>query len=118
MIPILLSTALVFYSAVLGLFIVGIWAFTEVSVRRSYFILEKQYLWRCLFCGYIYLDQEAEAISKCPRCESYNSVEDKHARFVRVRPVYKEDEGEGELRRNTSHRKRPHMRRRGPRKRS
>lgn len=118
MIEISLTTALIFYSALLGIFVLGIWAYTEISVRRSYYVLEKQFLWRCVFCGYTYLDEEAERISKCPRCDSFNSAEDRRARFVRVAVS---DEPVPEFlpaQRNTSHRKRPHQRRRGPRRRS
>lgn len=118
MIQISLSAALILYSGILGVLIFIIWVYTEVTVRRSYRILEKQFLWRCVFCGYIYLDEEAEAVSQCPRCESYNSTADKLARYVKPRvkaveaPVEEETEG-----RNTSHRKRPHQRHRGPRRR-
>ena len=118
MIEISLTTAVVFYSTLLGLFLLGIWVYTEVSVRRSYYVLEKQFLWRCLFCGYIYLDEEAQKISKCPRCESYNSAEDRRARFVRGSYTDEPLTEPEQLYRNTSHRKRPHQRRRGPRRRS
>jgi len=122
MIQISLTTALALYSSVLLAMILFIWAYTEVSVWRSHRVLEKQFLWRCVFCGYIYLDEAAEKLSKCPRCHSYSSVEDKHARYIRTHPSLpdsEEDDKEDALapRRNPSHRKHPHQRRRGPRKR-
>ena len=124
MIPISLTSALVFYSAILGALVLAIWIFTEISVRRTYRVMGKQFLWRCVFCGYIYLDEEAEELSQCPRCESYNSVSDKKARFFKARPQKQEPETKetasgiaAEPERNTSHRKRPHQRHRGPRKR-
>jgi hypothetical protein len=121
MISISLSTAIVLYSALLGLLILLIWLYTEVSVRRSHTLFEKQFLWRCVFCGYVYLDEAAETLSQCPRCHSFSSVEDKHARFIRARvsrPQTAEASSDlpGVKRRDTSHRKRPHQRRRGPRK--
>jgi len=121
MIQLALPTALAFYSAILGIIVVTIWLYTAISVRRSYRVLEKQFLWRCVFCGYIYLDEEAEKLSLCPRCESYNSVEDKLARYVRI-PVHEGPEqvpatSPQDPRRDTSHRKRPHQRHRGPRRR-
>ena len=120
MIPISLTTALALYSAVLGVLALGIWLYTEATVRRSYRALGKQFLWRCVFCGYVYLDEGAEQLSQCPRCESFNSVSDAKARFVSSRAAPPET-GQGETaeepQRNTSHRKRPHQRHRGPRRR-
>lgn len=122
MIQISLTTALVFYSALLGFLVLVIWTYTEISVRRSHRILEQQFLWRCVFCGYIYLDEAAEDLSQCPRCRSYNSITDRHARYVETPVAWTEPApahaaGSDDLPRNTSHRKRPHQRRRGPRKR-
>jgi hypothetical protein len=121
MIQISLTSALAFYSALLVLVVFAIWFYTEISTRRSYRVLEKQFLWRCAFCGYIYLDEEAETLSRCPRCRNYSSIEDKQARYVQVRtsraPERTEPDVDGIPARNTSHRKRPHQRRRGPRRR-
>ena len=44
MIQISLPTALAFYSAILGVILVAIWAFTEVSVRRSYHVIREKFL--------------------------------------------------------------------------
>ena len=116
MIQISLTNALILYSSIIGILALSIWIYSEVTVRRSYRVLEKQFLWRCVFCGYIYLDEGAENVSMCPRCESYNSTQDKLARYVKSAPkpaeVTQDEEG-----RNTSHRKRPHQQHRGPRKR-
>jgi len=117
MIQISLSAALVLYSSILGLLALFIWVYTEVTVRRSYRVLEKQFLWRCVFCGYIYLDEGAGEVSMCPRCESYNSTQDKLARYVRTRQKKDEPAEETQTGRNTSKRKRRHQRHRGPRKR-
>ena len=122
MIQISLTTALVLYSSVLLILLLLIWIYTEVSVRRSYRVLEKQFLWRCVFCGYIYLDEAAETLSQCPRCHSFSSVDDKHARYVTTHASTASQDRDGTdpadaPRRNPSHRKRPHQRRRGPRRR-
>ncbi|NIA13720.1 MAG: hypothetical protein GWP08_06530 [Nitrospiraceae bacterium] len=120
MIQISLTAALVMYSAILGLMVLTIWAYTEIVTRRSYHVLEKQHLWRCVYCGYVYLDEEAEALSQCPQCESINSSKDKRARYVKTRRSAASKEtapAATEHRRNPSHRKRPHQRRRGPRRR-
>ena len=120
MIEISLRHALILYSSLLGLIVLGIWLYTEVTARRSYHFLEKQFLWRCVFCGYIYLDEAAESVSQCPRCSSYNSVDDRRARYVRARaatPELRAPEPPAKPLRNPSRRKRPHQRRRGPRRR-
>lgn len=117
MIEIGLTTALIIYSALLGVFGVIIWLYTEITTRRSFFVLERQDLWRCIFCGYTYLDQKAESVSQCPRCQSYNSPSDKHVRYVPDHHAQNVIEHEEEPGRNTSHRKRPHQRHRGPRRR-
>jgi len=119
MIQISLTAALILYSAILGVVVFAIWAYTELTVRRSYHVLEKQDLWRSVFCGYVYLDEGAEAVSRCPQCASFNSEDDKRARYVKSRrsPARIDGPAPSEPGRNTSHRKRPHQRRRGPRKR-
>lgn len=122
MIQITLRNALAFYSATLCLIVFLIWLFTEITVRRPHRVLGKQFLWRCVFCGYSYLDEEAEQLSQCPRCGSFNSTEDKHARVVQDRPPEQGPDEEQwqeaqKSRRNPSRRKSPHKKRRGPRKR-
>ena len=118
MIQISLTAALILYTAFLGTVAFSIWIYTELTVRRSYKILEKQFLWHCVFCGYIYLDEAAEKLSHCPRCGSYSSTDDKHARYVET-AVHQEEELYDPNRptKDSSHRKRPHQRRRGPRRR-
>lgn len=118
MIQISLTTALGVYSVVLFILFFGIWIYTEVAVRYVHRRLAKQYLWRCVFCGYAYLDEQAEKLSLCPRCNSYNSVEDKFAREIPL-PFAIEEKPDNNLedRKNSSHRKRPRQKRRGPRRR-
>jgi len=122
MIQISLTTALALYSTALGVVVLAIWTYTEVTVRRAHLVLAKQFLWRCVFCGYMYLDEEAGHVSQCPQCESYNSTDDKHARFVKARAATYPFEEESTPppseppRRNPSHRKSPNKRRRGPRR--
>ena len=119
MIELELTHAVILYSVVLGILFLGIWTFALVSTTRTYHVLEKQSLWRCVFCGYTYLDEGATTLSECPQCGSINSASDKHARFVRTRqrPAKPEEPAHETARRNPSRRKRPHQRRRGPRKR-
>ncbi len=129
MIEISLNAALIFYSSLIGIGAFLFWLYTEVSVQRHYQVLEKQHLWRCAYCAFTYLDEDAELYSKCPRCDSMNSIADHKTKFI---PVPKQklqsatpwhqnavaETEEGDLpRRNPSRRKRPQTRRRGPRRR-
>ncbi|MCX5759003.1 MAG: hypothetical protein NTU83_10955 [Candidatus Hydrogenedentes bacterium] len=116
MIQISLTSALVLYSAVLCALALAIWTHTEIVARRVQAVLTEQFLWRCVFCGYIYLDEQAESLSRCPRCDCYNSTEDKLARYIpATHPAGPETPHEPQ--RDSSHRKRPHQHRRGPRRR-
>ena len=49
------------------------------------FFSEKNFLWQCSICTYVYVDSRHTSISQCPRCGSYNKKEEqekggKHAR--------------------------------------
>lgn len=121
MIEISLPAALILYSSIIvaGAFL--IWIQTEVVTRKAYLVLEKQYLWRCTFCSYIYLDTDAVRHSICPQCQSINVLEDKQARYIPMAKSLQvvEDVGDGQVsRRNPSRGKRPGAKRRGPRRRS
>lgn len=121
MIQISLTAALIVYSAVIvaGAFL--IWLYTEITTRRAYLVLEKQYLWRCVFCSFTYLDTDAVTHSTCPQCHSINTLQDKKARFIpvskSVKMAVEAPREHQESRRNPSRGKRPGARRRGPRKR-
>ena len=117
MIEISLTQALAIYSAVLGLTVTGIWLYTELSVRRPQRLLGHQFLWRCSFCGCTYLDEEAQRLSKCPRCNSFNAVDEATDRGGWPLVETESETPEGAPGRNTSRRKRRHQRRRGPRRR-
>lgn len=117
MIEISLTQALALYSSALGLTIGGIWLYTELSIRRPQRHLGDQFLWRCTFCGCTYLDEGAQRISQCPRCESFNAVEEAASRPNAARFEAALETAEAANGRNTSRRKRHHQRRRGPRRR-
>lgn len=117
MIEISLTQGLAVYTAVLGLTIGGIWLYTELSIRRPQRHLGEQFLWRCSFCGCTYLDAGARRISKCPRCESFNAVEEATHRVNLPQIEAPNEAPEAAAGRNTSRRKRHHQRRRGPRRR-
>lgn len=121
MIEISLPAALIIYSAAIVAGALAIWVYTEITTRRAYLVLEKQYLWRCSYCSYVYLDQDAIRHSSCPQCGAINALEDKGARYIpapKALAAQEEQREARESRRNPSRGKRPGARRRGPRKRS
>lgn len=121
MIEIELTFALAFYSAILCLFAGALWLYTEFYVHRPQRMLGQQFLWRCIYCAYTYLDESAEHLSKCPRCNSLNAAqghETRPAEAVAATPRASKGQPEREApTRNTSRRKRHHQQRRGPRRR-
>ena len=122
MIEIPLGTALIIYSTILLSVAFAVWLYTELSTHRAYRALEQQYLWRCVFCSYTYLDEKARAMSRCPRCSSYNTVGDDGAKFVAPAKVGPSDTTESDdqiagPRRNPSKGRRGGAKRRGPRRR-
>lgn len=122
MITVTLTQALGLYAAIVGIGAFFIWLYTEAVSQRTHRTLEQQHLWRCVFCAYTYLDEAAETLSQCPRCGSYNAIEDAHAKFVTpqgirqaTQPAAPEPDTEA-VRRNPSRRRRSGARR-GPRRR-
>lgn len=126
MIELSLTSALVLYSAIIlaGAFLV--WCYTEANVRRAQRLMTKQDLWRCAYCAFSYLDEEATSYSTCPRCGSINDAAQGKARNVILHlpaetPAWFAQHAgaeEGMPRRNPSRQKRPGARARGPRKRA
>lgn len=117
MIPIELGHALILYSVLLAVLIASIWIYTEFFVRRPQRSLGKQFLWRCEICRLSYLDEAAGTMSKCPRCESFNVIDEANDPAINRQPeATGKSESEGS-RRNPSRRSRPNQRRRGPRSR-
>ena len=117
MITIELPQALALYSILLGLLVAGIWLYTEINVRRPQRRLGQQFLWKCTFCGCTYLDEQADQLSECPRCENFNAAGE--AAIFEIgnsgaRPTDKTAAAES---RNSSRRKRHRQSHRGPRRR-
>lgn len=119
MITLSLGQALLLYSSVLLAGAAAIWLHTEYSTRRAQRVLGKQNLWRCFYCAYSYLDEEAESVSACPRCHSFNTREDANLGFAGATAPLPEKalEADARPRRNPSHGHRPRAGRRGPRRR-
>jgi hypothetical protein len=116
MITVELPTALAIYSILLGALAAGIWLYTEISVRKPQRQLGQQFLWKCTFCGCTYLDEQAEALSQCPRCENFNAAGEAAVYQVGDTTTRAEISASQDAR-NTSRRKRHHQTRRGPRRR-
>ncbi len=118
MIEITLTQALALYSGLLLAGTIGIWMYTELTVRRPQRSMGAQFLWRCIYCGCAYLDEQAAQLSHCPRCDSFNTRDEGAATdWVGETPATPETNAQSEAQRNTSRRKRPNQRSRGPRRR-
>jgi hypothetical protein len=118
MIQLTLGQALILYSSLIAIIAISIWIYTEFTIRRPQRGMGKQFMWRCTFCGYVYLDDDVADLSECPQCHSFVSSSDHGAKegFAPHSPA-PEAQQKVPAQRNTSHRKRHHARRRGPRKR-
>lgn len=117
MIELTLTQALALYSGALGLLALGVWVYTELAVRRPQRALGQQFLWRCVFCGCTYLDEQSRRLSPCPRCGSLNTRDEAAAAPGPDEAESPQEPDLAEAARNTSRRKRHHQRRRGPRRR-
>lgn len=116
MIEISLYTALALYGSLLLAGAIAVWVYTERTARRVHRILGSQNVWRCSFCAYTYLDENAVEMSTCPRCASINRIDDVGVKPYPVDPVAEERQREPGVR-NTSRSKSKGMRARGPRRR-
>jgi len=47
----------------------------ENKKEPKQFSSEKNFLWQCSICTYVYVDSRHANISQCPRCGSYNKKE-------------------------------------------
>ncbi len=125
MIQISLTNAIFVYGAVMVVVFVLLYTTSELRARNVYRVLEKQFLWRCSYCGFLYLDEDSLALSQCPRCESFNAHADaqdrlvsaSRERIVALEPETIQSDDEQAPRRNPARRKRTHQTRRGPRRR-
>lgn len=67
------TTALMLYFGFTLVCLLGIWVASHYrSRKRTFMPLEKE-LVVCEFCLFAYLDVGAKKITRCPKCESYNS---------------------------------------------
>lgn len=126
MIEISLTSAIALYGAIILMGFAFLYLVSELRASRVYRVLEKQFLWRCSFCGFLYLDTEAATISQCPQCKSYNIMADgqdpvvsrQRQRFAAEETMQSTAEMHAFVpRRNSARRKRPGQRKRGPRRR-
>jgi len=74
MIKVEMTTALLLY---LGLFLFlcfGAWVFSHIKQRKKQSLPPLYILSTCEYCHYQYLGRNGEKISKCPQCESFNTI--------------------------------------------
>ncbi len=114
MIEISITGAFIIYSFIIAFAGIILWGLSEMGTRRIYTVFKSQNVWECSYCAFVYLDMEAEEISQCPRCYSYNLLS--HNNKI-IQQEGEEENKNTEPRRNPSHKKHPHAQHRGPRKR-
>lgn len=115
MIEISLYTAIGIYGTLIIAGTLAMWIYTEITAQRIHRVMESHNLWRCSFCSYAYLDDDAKEMSKCPRCGSLNRIDDAGVKPYAVKassPEYTRSTGN----RNTSKSKQRGARSRGPRR--
>lgn len=120
MIEISVTEAFIIFSFVILVISVVLWYLSEVSARRIYSFYKEQYVWKCSYCAFVYLDTESEEISQCPRCNSYNVIYQgaNGTSEITGKDIVVREDSSGEVkRRNPSRKKNPHARHRGPRRR-
>lgn len=75
MIKLDISVALFLYlfSTVIVVFILWIWL--GRSSRFNVFKEDRQDVWQCSVCSYVYRDDKKKVLSRCPQCKSINKKE-------------------------------------------
>ncbi|MBU3911961.1 MAG: hypothetical protein KKD90_05185 [Candidatus Omnitrophica bacterium] len=72
MIEIEFSSAIAIFIFLTVFIVFVIWLFTEKKKALGLLSPESRFLWQCNICTYVYIDSRHNAISQCPRCNSYN----------------------------------------------
>lgn len=118
MIEISITAAAAFYSLILLVGMLVAWIYTEIHVQRAQIAMARQNVWRCAYCAFSYLDDEAIRLSQCPRCGSINTSEiSQEIEMPGAGLETATAEAQLPPRRNPSHQKRPGARTHGPRRR-
>ncbi len=76
MLKIEFSTAIALYLILTTCLVLLVLVF-ENKKEPKQFSSEKNFLWQCSICTYVYIDSRHVNISQCPRCGSYNKKEEK-----------------------------------------
>jgi hypothetical protein len=75
MIKIEFSLAVALYLILTTCLVLLIFVFKNKKDPKQ-FSSEKNFLWQCSICTYVYVDSRHVNISQCPRCGSYNKKEE------------------------------------------
>jgi hypothetical protein len=51
--------------------VLGVWLFSNKQKDKD-LSLDAKFIWHCSICTYTYINTQADTISTCPRCGSYN----------------------------------------------
>ncbi len=76
MIKIEFSLAVALYVLFTTCLILVFWMLSEKKKTQEAIHLEERFFWQCAICTYVYVDSKHDALSKCPRCSSYNKKEE------------------------------------------
>lgn len=69
------TTALMLYLGLSLLFLLGVWAYNYYAALKKRILPSEKELIVCEFCHFAYLDVSEKKISRCPRCNSLNTMD-------------------------------------------
>ena len=72
MIKLDISVALFVYLFFTVVLVLALWIWFEKRSRFTDFETNRENVWQCSVCSYVYVDKKGEDFSRCPRCNSIN----------------------------------------------
>lgn len=72
MIKLSLTTAILIYIFVFVVAFLIWWAYVELKKSYNLRLVNRDRLWQCSICTYIYSSNSSDEMTVCPRCGSYN----------------------------------------------
>lgn len=76
MIPVEFSLAVALYLSLTVVSIFFVWLIFEFRKKLKVTHYGQDVLWQCTVCTYVYLGNQYQELSVCPRCGSYNQREE------------------------------------------
>jgi len=94
MIKIEFSLAVALYLVLTTCLVLFIGIFKNRKDPKQFFS-EKNFLWQCSICTYVYVNSRHTNMSQCPRCGSYNEKEEQITGKIRIPPRHRNNGGSG-----------------------